>query len=340
MLVEICNDQALWDDYVEGAKEGSNYHRWTWRRAIEETYGHKPYYLAALENEAVQGVLPLFHIKSRLFGTSLISVPFFSFGGVLSDTSEARDALLSQAVELARELKVQRIELRQGAAMDCGWPESTGKVTMEIPLPATSEELWKRLSTGLRNKVRNGQKQGFSVEWGGLEAIDEFYPVFAANMRNLGTPVYPKAWFQNLWKCSPDSVRILTLRDGAAPVASAFLVGYRDTLELPWSASLPLSRKKYSQVLLYWTFLEWAIQQGYKHMDVGRCTPGSGTYEFKRHWTCEERILHWPYWVPAGGPAPELKPDSNRFRLAVRMWKRLPLPVANGLGPLIVRSMP
>ena len=340
MLVEICNDQGLWDAYVDGAPGASNYHRWTWRQAIQGTYGHKPYYLAAVENGAIQGTLPLFHIKSRLFGTSLVSVPFFSYGGFLASTPAAREALLTKAVELADELKVRRVELRQGYPAETPWQETSSKVTMELPLPDTSDQLWKRISTGMRNKIRNGQKQGLRAEWGGLDAIDYFYPVFAANMRNLGTPVYPKAWFQNLWRCSPDTVRILILWDGSKPIAGAFLVGFRDTLELPWSASLPESRKKYSQVLLYWTFLEWAIQQGYKRMDLGRCTPGGGTYEFKRHWLCEERVLHWYYWLASGARLPQLKPDNSRFRLAVQVWKHLPLPLANGLGPLIVRSIP
>jgi len=340
MVAEICTDQNAWDDYVNRAAGASNYHRWTWRQAIEGTYGHKPYYLAAVEDGIVHGVLPLFHIKSRLFGASLVSVPFFSYGGFLATTTAARDALLDRAVDFARELKVQRIELRQGAPAESGWQESSSKVTMEIPLPDTSEQLWKRLSTGMRNKIRNGMKHGLRAEWGGLEDIDQFYPVFAANMRNLGTPVYPKAWFQNVWRSSPDSVRILTLWDGTAAVASAFLVGFRSTMELPWSASLPESRKKYSQVLLYWTFLEWAIQQRFKRMDLGRCTPGGGTYEFKRHWLCEERPLHWQYWLSSGVSLPRLNPDSSRFRFAVRMWRHLPLPVANGLGPLIVRSIP
>ena len=340
MPVDICNDQTLWDNYVMSAPGACNYHRWTWREAIQKTYGHTPYYLAAVENGAIHGVLPLFRIKSRLFGTSLVSVPFFSYGGFLADSPAASNALLARAADLAHELGARHVELRQGSSIESGWQEVASKVTMEIPLPATPEQLWKRLSTGMRNKIRNGQKQGLRPEWGGLEAIDHFYPVFAANMRNLGTPVYPKSWFQNLWRCSPDSVRVLLLWDGTAPVAGAFLVDFRGTLELPWSASLPESRKKYSQVLLYWTFLEWAIQQGYKRMDLGRCTPGGGTYEFKRHWLCEERLLHWYYWLPAGKPLPQLKPDSGRFRIAVQLWRHLPLPVANGLGPLIVRSIP
>jgi hypothetical protein len=143
-----------------------------------------------------------------------------------------------------------------------------------------------------------------------------------------------------MYHAAPNSIRILNLWSGNYPVAGAFLVAHGDTLELPWSASLPDSRKQYSHVLLYWTFLEWAIQNGFRRMDLGRCTPGGGTYEFKRHWVCDEKPMRWFYWVPSGGSLPEVRLDSKKFKLAVEAWKHLPLAIANRLGPHIVRALP
>jgi FemAB-related protein (PEP-CTERM system-associated) len=159
-------------------------------------------------------------------------------------------------------------------------------------------------------------------------------------MRNLGTPVYPKSWFENLSKQFPADVRLISLFDGDECVASGLLTCYGKSLELPWSATLLNSRKKYSAVLMYWTILEWAIQNGYKSVDFGRCTRGSGVYEFKRHWGCQERVLHWYYWLEEGRPVPELRPENPKYRLATNVWKRLPIGVANFLGPRIVRSIP
>jgi len=339
--VDICRDPVAWDRYVESRPDAYNYHRWRWKGAIEETFNHAGYYLAATDAAGqIRGALPLFSIKSHLFGRSLVSVPFFTYGGMLADDSEAANALLNKAAEIAQDVKARHIELRQGAQLGCAWHESTGKVTMRVPLPKTSDELWKRISTGLRNKVRKGQKSDLRIEWGGPEAIDRFYPVFAINMRNLGTPVYPKKWFEAICRAAPDTVRILTLWDGPQNVASAFLISYRDVLELPWSASLPDSRKKYSHVLMYWTFLEWAIQNGFRTMDLGRCTPSGGTYEFKRHWVCDEQPLHWYYWLGRGVPAPQTGADNKKFKMAIEVWKRLPLAVTNQLGPHIVRALP
>lgn len=339
MKVEICKDGSLWDSYVEKATGSCNYHRWVWGQVIEETFGHRPYYLSASADGAIQGVLPLVFLKSRLFGKSLVSVPFFTYGGVLAGNAEARASLLEYAAGLAQELGAHHIELRQGTECDVGWADVTPKVTMVVPLPVSTAELWKGLSTGMRNKIRNAQKHGLRAQWGGAEEVAHFYPVFATNMRNLGTPVYPREWFANQC-CHCPEIRVLTLWDDHGPIAGAFLTPFHQTLELPWSASLPESRKKYSHVLLYWTFLEWALENGYRTVDLGRCTPGSGTHEFKRHWNCVERLLHWYYWLPSGRSLPQLRADNPRFHLATEVWKHLPLFVANGLGPRIVRSIP
>lgn len=342
MRAEICKDPSEWDSYVNAQADAANYHRWLWKKAIEDTYGHETYYLLAKTDGKVEGVLPLVAIKSWLFGRSLVSLPFSSYGGVLASTSDARQELLAKAVELARDLGARHVELRQGVAFDGngGWQDLTRKVTMEVRSPANPEELWNRLSSKLRKRIRYARNHGLSAEWGGDEAVGSFYSVFAANMRNLGTPVYPRNWFENMCRGLKGDIRILTLWDAGQPVAGAFLIGFRDTLELPWAASLPSSREKFSPLLLYWTLLEWAVTNGYRRVDLGRSTPGSGNYAFKRRWVCEEKPLHWYYWVMPGACLPELRPDNPRFRLATQIWKHLPLFVANQLGPRIVRAIP
>jgi len=338
--VEVCRDAAAWDRYVDSQADACNYHRWKWQDVIQSTFGHEAHYLCASSDGEIVGVLPLFSVRSRLFGNAMISLPFFTYGGLLGAAQEARSALLLRASELARQVKAARVELRQGTELASDWCQANSKVTMEIALPSTSDELWKRFSTGLRNKIRKGQKSQFRVAWTQAEGVQDFYAVFAANMRDLGTPVYPKKWFENICRTFPGQIHIMSLWDGNRVVASAFLSAYRDTLELPWSASLSDSRKSYSHYMMYWSFLEWAIQKGYRRLDLGRCTKGSGTYEFKRHWVCQERPLHWYYWLAPGSGLPQARPDNPRYHLAIEMWKRLPLVVANQLGPRIVRGLP
>ncbi|MGH9554545.1 MAG: FemAB family XrtA/PEP-CTERM system-associated protein [Terriglobales bacterium] len=338
--VQLCSDAALWDAFVHQSPQARIYHLWAWRQIIEATYGHDMLYLAASREETIQGILPLVGMKSRLFGRFLVSVPFVNYGGVLCSDPQVRVRLLDEAVRLAREHRSQHIELRHGEPLDTQWQQVSAKVSMRVNLPGKEEELWNRLSSRLRNKIRHAQKHGLVCRWGGAEQLGDFYSVFATNMRNLGTPVYPRQWFENVFGFLASSCRVLTVCQDRKPVAATILTTFREGVELPWIASTPEARSHYSTPLLYWTALEWAIQNRYRMVDLGRCTPGSGTHRFKQQWLAQEVPLHWYYWLAPGVPVPQLRPDNPRFRLAIRLWQRLPLFVANRLGPRIVRSIP
>jgi serine/alanine adding enzyme len=337
----LCDSREAWDAYVQAAPHATPYHLWMWRDVLGRTYGHTPHYLAAWREREIAGVLPLVEIKSFVFGHSLVSLPFCSYGGVLADDDEVRDLLLAAAADLARELRVRHLELRQNRALESGpgWRSVAAKVLMTVPLPEAAEILFGSLSSRLRNKIRAARKNGLRPEWGGGELLDAFYGVFAENMRDLGTPVYPRTFFANLLQHHP-ACKLLVLRDGEEAIATTLLLPFREKVELPWIASRSASRRKYSTVLLYWSALEWVIENGYRRADLGRCTHGSGTYQFKMQWNCEETPLPWHYWLPQGRTVPELRPDNPKYRVAIRLWKRLPLPVANALGPRIVRAIP
>ena len=339
ITIENCTNQAQWDEYVARNPKAVNYHRWLWGDIIQKTYGHSTYRLCAQVAGQIQGILPLTLVRSRLFGKCLVSVPFFSYGGVLAEDAATANLLLTRAVEMAREVSARHIELR-GSQFDTSWVAQSHKVTMQVALPATTDELWNRMSSGIRNKIRNARKHGLRVEWTGIEGVGTFYEIFARNMRDLGTPVYPKSWFENIVGGNPDDSRFLLIWDGQQAVAAGIAICHGSIIEWPWSASLLESRKKYSAVLMYWSLLEWGVQNGYKTADLGRCTPGSGTHEFKRHFGCQELSLDWYYWTAPGVSPPQLRNDNPKYRLATRMWQKLPLAVANRLGPKIVRGIP
>jgi serine/alanine adding enzyme len=340
MKVEVAGNQPAWDAYVSEAGSSRLYHRWDWLQVIEETFGHKSYRLAAMEDGAIHGVLPLTFIRSRLFGKFLVSIPFFSYGGVLTREEVARDKLLEGAVDLAKKLGASHIELRQGDSCPTDWCQATPKVTMEVLLPATVDEYLRQLSASRRKRIRYSLKSGLRVEWGRGETLSVFYKLFALNMRNLGTPVYPRRFFENQISRFGENIRILTLWDHSEPVAAGFVTSHGTTLELPWAASISGHQKKDLSLVMYWHLIERAIEERYEWLDLGRCTRGSGSWDFKRHWNPIERPLHWYYWLEAGASLPEVRPDNPKFRLAKTLWKRLPLAVANGLGPHLVRSIP
>jgi serine/alanine adding enzyme len=340
MNIQLTNDSVGWDEYARKIAPDNLYYQWVWREVIQETFGHEAYYLIATDVGTICGALPLVAIRSRLFGNSLVSIPFFSSGGLLADSEEVRNELLAHAAELAREQNARHIELRQGDECEIEWVRTSIKVRMELKLPSTADDYLSQLSSSRRKRLRYILKHGLDAEWAGMDAVPAFYEIFATNMRNLGTPVYPRVFFENQIRHLPDHVRVLIVRDAGKPVAAAFLTSHGATLELPWAASLPESRKKEAPMIMYWTIIQRAIEEGFKTLDLGRCTPGSGNYMFKQHWNPVERPLHWYYWLAPGTSIPHLRPDNSKFKLAVELWKRLPLIVANGLGPHVVRSIP
>lgn len=338
--VSECSGELAWDDYVSRNPAATIYHQYRWKTVIERSFGHRGHYLACERDGAITGVLPLVEMKSWFFGKFLVSVPYFNYGGVLADDELSRDALIKKASELAHELGSRHVELRQGEQIAINLPEVSAKVAMVVPLPSDRAQYSKMLSSRLRNKIRHAEKHGLECRWGGRELLDNFYSVFAINMRDLGTPVYPKHWFENVLQSMGAQARILSIWEGNAPVAATVLFQFRDTVELPWIASTPEARKHYSTALLYWTAITWAIEQGFRKVDLGRCTKDGGTYQFKQQWACEEIPLHWYYWLAPGVAIPQIRPDNPKYRLAISAWKKLPLSVANTIGPKIVRFIP
>lgn len=332
---------AIWDQYVQSHPNGSGYQLMAWRRVMEDAFGHPTFYLMVSdEDQTVHGVLPLVFLSSRLFGRLLVSMPYVNYGGLLADTVGAQDALLSAAVDLARQHGVAHIELRQSEARELGWPVKRHKVSMRLELPKDFETLWEKFPSKLRSQIRRARKAGMVVHFGGPELLDDFYRVLARNMRDLGTPVPARGLFESVLKILPDESRIGIVSLAERPMAAGFLYGFREVLEIPWAASDRRHKELSANMLLYSAALEFGCAAGYRMFDFGRSTPGSGTYYFKQQWGAKPRPLHWYYWLSNGGALPDISPENSKFKLAIEVWKRLPVSITRMVGPAIVRNIP
>jgi FemAB-related protein (PEP-CTERM system-associated) len=307
---------------------------------IEDTFGHPTFYLSASDGSRVVGALPLAQLKSWAFGNMLVSLPFFNYGGICAEDDAVRRKLLDAAVALARERQADFLEIRHEDDWNQELPKKTSKVSMRLELPSSADELWKALGSKLRNQVQKPRKEGMTAAIGGEETLDHFYDVFSANMRDLGTPVYSKAFFLNILREFPDRTRIATVYMGRTPVASGFLAGFRDRLEIPWASSLKAYNRLSPNMLLYWSCLEFACRNEYRVFDFGRSTVGEGTYRFKEQWGARPHQLYWYYWMPDGGEIPQVNPANPKYRTAIAVWQRLPLGLTRRLGPRIVRYIP
>jgi serine/alanine adding enzyme len=332
---------SQWDEFVAATDSATIYHRHAWRDIIHAVFGHETYYLAArTPGGAISGILPLVRLRSFLFGDFLVSLPYFNYGGVVAGSAAARDALLDAAIAVARERNCQHVELRQRELLPQGWPARVDKVAMVLPLPETPEDLWKSLPSKVRSDARRPARHGITCEFGGGELVQDFYAVFCANMRDLGTPVYPRAFFQAILTAFPGSASLVVARLAGRAVAAGFVLEHAGGMEIPWASSLRRFNKFGANMYMYGSLLERAVARGCRTFDFGRSTIDSGTYLFKRQWGAKPRQLYWNYWLRDGGELPRLRPDNPKFRLAVAAWRCLPLALANRIGPRVVRYLP
>jgi len=334
-------DQGDWNALVESSNRTEIYHYYEWKNLFESVFGHDCYYLLARDDMSqALGLLPLVHLKSRLFGNFLVSTPCFNYCGILSEQTAAHDALLARASALADDIGASHVELRHRADVSLDLPCRKDKVSMRLALPESEDELWSGFTSKLRAQIRRPQKEGAVCEEGGAELLDAFYGIFARNMRDLGAPVYPKQLFTEICDRFSDRVRLFVVYMKNQPVAAGYTLGHRDTLEIPSASSLRSFNRYSPNMLLYWSVLQYAVRQGYKVFDFGRTSRESGTHRFKKQWGAEAQDLAWHYILKRGDELPQINPDNPKYRLAVNVWRRLPVPIANLLGPRVVKHLP
>jgi serine/alanine adding enzyme len=335
------SDRRGWDDFVDSMDDAEAYHPYEWRSVFERVFGHRCFYLMARDgDQAINGVLPLAQLRSSLFGNFLVSLPSFNYAGSLTNCEKTRKELIQAADNLANEAGASHVELRHRERVKLDLPYRSDKVAMQLELPESTDELWQQFSSKLRAQIRRPTKEGATCEEGGVELLGEFYSVFSRNMRDLGTPVFPKELFRQMCDSFPDATRIFVVKLNDKPCAAGITYGFRDRLEIPSASSLRDYNRISVNMLLYWTVLQYAIREGYRSFDFGRSTVGAGTYKFKKQWGAEPEQLHWHYCLPEGAELPALNPQNPKYRLATRIWQHLPLGVANLLGPHIVRNLP
>lgn len=332
-----------WDEFVARAEGSSFCHLAGWRDILSDTLGAEcRYWVATDRNGEWQGVLPLARVKSWMFGHYLVSVPFLNCGGPLG-VPAARERLAQEAVAEARRSQVDLLELRTRSAATGGGgghelATSSRKITVLRELPGSTDELSKSFPSKLRSQIRRPVKEGLFTRFGS-DQRESFYEVFARTMRDLGTPVLPRAWFERIAVTLPDLVVFGVVYRGDEPLAGGCGFVWRDEFEMTWAAALHEHRALAANMLLYWAFMEQMIARGVRQFDFGRCTPGGGTHHFKRQWGGTDVPLPWQQYAPGGVKATP-SPDDPAFSWGPRLWRRLPLPIANRLGPHLVRLLP
>lgn len=262
-------------------------------------------------------------------------MPFLDGGGPCGSSDALKIKLLESLHQKATELDAKWIELRSTEPLPLETPPHEDKVTLVFDLPADTNVLWKNLKAKVRNLVRKGDRAGLTVEWGGSELLDAFYPIFAINMRDLGSPVHSRAFFAETLKAFGDQAHIALIKKDETAVGGLIGIGYQETFAVPWASSLREYFKLSPNMLLYWQALQRACTQGYRRFDFGRSSRDVGTYRFKKQWGAEEQQLYWYRLPVADDGSMSANGASATGSLAVDVWKKLPVGVATWLGPKV-----
>jgi FemAB-related protein (PEP-CTERM system-associated) len=330
--------QAAWDAYVMAAPKATFFHRAGWQRVLRDVFRHDTHFLRAERAGRIVGVLPLAHVKSFLFGSALTSLPFAVYGGVVADDEEAAAALETEAQRLARQLGVQHLEMRNLEPRHADWPKQDLYVTFRKPILPDEEANMLAIPRKQRAMVRKGIKNGLKSDID--PGVDRFFALYADNVHRHGTPAMPRRYFQALRDEFGNDCEVLTVSatDGR-PISSVMSFYFRDEVLPYYAGDDEAARELAGNDFKYWELMRRSCVRGLKLFDYGRSKQGTGSFSFKKNWGFEPQPLHYEYCLYKRDAVPQNNPNNARFKLLIETWRRLPIGMANWLGPFVVRSL-
>lgn len=332
--------EKKWLAYVNDSPSATFYHCIEWKDVIENTFSHRTNYLMALENDEVRGILPLVHLKSLAFGSILCSMPFLNYGGICADTEAAEIALLEEAKKILKRKRGDYVELRQTRKLFSETPFKLAKVSLSVELRPEPDEVWDGFDRKHRSAIRRIAKNGFSIEFGRAELLPAFYSIMSSSWKELGTPFYSYSFYEEIFRKLGNSVEIALVSLNGSPVASAMTGFFKDMVEGLWLGYFRDYAKLQPGYFLYWEMIRRYCILGYKVFNLGRSTTDSGGEFFKKKWNATTRQLYWEYILNGKKKIPELNVQNPKYKVAMKVWSRLPAAFTNILGPHIAKNIP
>ncbi len=329
---------AGWDSFVTSHPEATFFHLSGWKKVIETSLGHTCHYLYARSGDRLRGILALVHIDSPLFGHALISTAFCVYGGPLTNDEVARSALEVAALDLAQRLGVDYLEFRLRTPSPTDWVRNDELyVTFRKELDPDPERNLAAVPRKQRAMVRKGIRLGLRSEID--PNVERFYSLYAESSRNLVTPVFSRKFFSALQAAFGDACEILTVTHEDRPVSSVMSFYFRDEILPYYGGGSDNARRLASNDFMYWEVMRRGSEKGCRTFDFGRSKRDTGSFAFKKHWGFSPEPLSYEFKLFRGDKIPSVNPTNPKYRTAIALWKRLPLAVANRLGPMIAKDL-
>jgi FemAB-related protein (PEP-CTERM system-associated) len=331
-------DGPRWDEYVERAPAATFFHRVAWREILEDEFGYRTHYLVAERGERIVGVLPLAEVRSRLFGHTLSSLPHCVYGGPAADEPAAARALVDAAEARGRALGVRHVELRHRTPFAGDWARSDLYVTYRKPLSPDVEANMLAVPRKQRAMIRKGAKHGLASE---IDThADRLFALYADNVHRHGTPPHSHRYFERLCATFGDDCEVLTVVDAQGrPVSSVLSFYFRDEVLPYYAGDTEGARELAANDFKYWELMRRACERGVRVFDYGRSKRGTGSFDFKKNWGFEASPLAYEYRLFGGAGVPQQHPLNPKYRTMIAVWRRLPRPLVNALGPYVVRGL-
>ncbi|MCU6434117.1 FemAB family PEP-CTERM system-associated protein [Undibacterium sp. Jales W-56] len=331
-------DYARWDAFVAQCPDATFFHRAGWQTVIEKAFGHRTWFYYAEAHGDILGVLPLAEIKSRLFGHSLVALPFCVYGGVAAISAEAKTVLSQAAQALAKTLKVGHLEYRSITPQEKDWHTKALYVTFRKAIDPDEETNMLAIPRKQRAMVRKGIKAGLTSEID--DNTDRFFYAYSTSVHRLGTPVFSRKFFRLLKETFADDCEIMTIvSPQATTVASVMSFYFRDEVLPYYGGGTHEARDVAGNDFMYWELMRRACARSYKVFDFGRSKLGTGAFDFKKNWGFEPQALHYEYQLHGAEALPDNNPLNPKYQLFIKMWQKMPIVLANLIGPHIVKNL-
>jgi len=328
---------SKWDEFVSACPEATFFHRAGWKTVIERAFGHRTTFLYAEAGGRIEGVLPLAEVSSILFGHALVSLPFCVYGGIAAGSERARRLLDEAAGAMAEERRVDHLEYRSLTVSHPEWAHTDLYVTFRKAIAPDVEHNLNEIPRKQRAMVRKGIKAGLKSEID--QGVERFFAAYAQSVHRLGTPVLSSRYFEILREVFGPDCEVLTVTLDGGLVASVMSFYFRDEVLPYYGGGTGQARDVAGNDFMYWELMRRACQRGIRMFDYGRSKRGTGSFDFKKNWGFEPQPLHYEYRLVRGKRVPELNPLNPKYRLLIKLWQRLPLSLANRIGPHIAKSL-
>ena len=333
-------ERAAITAYVADHPVGTPFHLVEWSTAIAAATRNAAHVLIAEHDSGrIAGLLPLTAVRSPLFGRALVSTGFGVDGGILAHDAATTRALADAAWWLAARTRSPGVELRGGATPGPEWTTDTSSYLGFVrDLAGDDEAELVAIPRKQRAEVRRSFGNDLEIVTGTSKRdLAEHYAVYAESVHNLGTPVFPRALFREV--IAAGLGEILTVRHAGKPVASVLSLYWNGTIYPYWGGGTTQARALRANDAMYFALMRHARSLGATRFDFGRSKTGTGAAAFKKNWGFEPRPLAYHRRTAAGAAAREVNPLDPRYARKIEAWKRLPLPVANLIGPFISRGL-